>query len=344
MSCAWLLFAYFHNELQTLNYAVSSDGLQWTPLNAGYAVMNTTPTLRDPFVNRLPEGGYRMVTTNGDRNVNILSFFSVDLITWSPVQELNLMSPPYFNPPAAIGDLWAPEWRYDAVQEDYVLFWAARGTAILPSLPSPNCTGIQDSRFAFFYSRTTDWKTFSQPQIMFDPGCFATGDGGIDGDIVQDDDGKYVLVYKDARGVGEGHAAEVNRGIRLAYSDTLAGPYNYANATVSNLLVPTLVEAPELYPAPDNGMAGWYLYYDCSFWPTPPGYPRPPYGVAHSPSLHAATANFTVIPGACTGNSTQVSFPKDATHGSFLCIDQQTYNILIQAFPPSPAPHVPTAP
>jgi hypothetical protein len=283
-----------------------------------------------------------MVATNGANygaGDTILSFFSVDLITWSPVDIIPVMGPDFFPPPASISDLWAPEWHYDSVNEDFVIFWAARGTGIMPTLPTPNCTGTQDFRFAFFYTRTTNWINFTTPQILFDPGCYVTGDGGIDGDIVVDDEGTFTLVYKDARGVGEGHTVEESRGIRLAHSDVLAGPYVYANETISGLLVPTLVEAPQIYPGPDNctqGSEGRFLYYDCSFWPTPAGWPRPPYGVAWAPApFVASSANFTFLDGACTANSTDVSFPKDATHGSFLCVSDEEYADITGAYPPA---------
>jgi hypothetical protein len=59
-SCPHVIFAYFHNEAETLYYAGSEDGTHWTPLNNDQPVLVTTPTLRDPFVNRLPTGGFRM--------------------------------------------------------------------------------------------------------------------------------------------------------------------------------------------------------------------------------------------------------------------------------------------
>jgi hypothetical protein len=136
-----------------------------------------------------------------------------------------------------------------------------------------------------------------------------------------------MFYYKDARGVGEGHDVELIRGIRVvaSASSSAAGPY--LNASISQLLVPTLVEGPEAVAF--NG--GWLLYFDCSFWPTPSGYPRPPYGVATIPSLSDPT--YTFVPGSCNANSTDVSFPPAATHGAFICVSDAQEAALKKAFP-----------
>jgi hypothetical protein len=328
-SCPYVLVPYFQNDLQTLNYAVTKDGSHLTPLNGGFAVLNSTPTLRDPFANRAPDGSLRLVATNGDANNNVLTWRSDDAgVSWGPLSQINIMQ--QLPAPAHVDNLWAPEWHWDAAANAFMLFFAARGQHILPTLPGPGCDGQQDYRFAFFFSHTTDWVTFTDPAVLFDPGCFFTGDGGIDGDIVVDEHGIFNLVYKDARGVGEGHDAELLRGVRIATSATLTGPYT--KASVSDLLVPTLVEAPELYRAPDfSNDAGWFLYFDCSFWPVPPGRKRPPYGIAHSDTL--VDAHWTFIEGACTGNTTLTSFPDGMTHGSFLCINETEHDALVARWP-----------
>jgi hypothetical protein len=228
MSCPALLFAYFYTASssdQALHYAVSRDGSHWSTLNGGFPVLNTSTVggLRDPFLNRGPDNRFHMVATNGANfggDSSILAWSSTDLITWAAESVVNVMGPSFF-PKGQIGDVWAPEWHADPAG-GYMVFWAARGDGIMPSLPSPGCAGNQSSRFAFFATHTDDF-TFAgmtQPTVIFDPGCDATGDGGIDGDIVLDEDGVYTLVYKDARGVGEGHNVEMYRGIRIATSST----------------------------------------------------------------------------------------------------------------------------
>ena len=154
------------------------------------------------------------------------------------------------------------------------------------------------------------------------------GDGGIDGTLVKDEANNWVFAYKDARG-----ADETVRGVRFARSSTglVGGPY--LDASITQLQSPTLVEGPELVYVPAaDGSPRWLQYYDCSFVRTPPGWPRPPYGVSASPSL--VNAAFVELPGACTGNNTAViDFPHGATHGSFLCINATTLASLQAAFP-----------
>jgi hypothetical protein len=323
-----LLFAFFTSE--QLFYALSEDGLHWTTLNGGEPVMSAVApaSIRDPYLHATPGGGYRLVSTDGQgfgNTPNILTWSSVDLITFSPMQEVPVMGPAFFPPPAVVTDTWAPEWVYDTTKSAFLVFWAARGSRVLPILPS--CSNTDDGRFAFWATYTAEWAQFSPPFVLFDPGCNQTapvGDGGIDGDLVQDDEGRWVLVYKDARGLNE-----TVRGVRAAVSSTSspAGPY----ADISELLVPTLVEAPEAV----RFAGSWLLFYDCSFMPTPQGWPRPPYGVARSTSgtLSLSPAGWAPVPGACTGNSPDTAFPKGATHGSFICTTNATAAALAAAFP-----------
>ena len=214
----------------------------------------------------------------------------------------------------------------------HLAFWAARGSGIAPPL-SASCAGHNEARFVFYGAHTLDFVHFQAPFPLFDPGCAVEGDGGIDGNLVFDAARSlWVLSYKDARGDGEGHGPEELRGIRMLTAGALQGPW--VAASVGPMVVPPLVEAPELVLALPEGVAGPLLYYDCSFWPTPPGYPRPPYGVARSGG--SSSGAFEPLPGACVGNASgtaEVAFPRGATHGSFLCISEQELSALLAAFP-----------
>jgi hypothetical protein len=173
---------------------------------------------------------------------------------------------------------------------------------------------------------------FSSLFHCFGAGCYFTGDGGVDGDIVLDENGRYMMVYKDARGIGEGIPVEsVYRGIRAVPSSTSSPMGPYLGKDVAPFLAPTLVEAPEFYPSPDGGIGGVFLAFDCSFWPVPDGWPRAPFGLAHGPSV--SSLNFTTLPGACTANTTDMAWPPGATHGSFVCITDEELRALQAAFP-----------
>jgi hypothetical protein len=341
-ACDALLFVFFRGD-EKLYYAYSKDGLHWTDMNKAqpvYAATVAGTSIRDPYVHAGPDGVYRMVSTDGNNfggNPNILTWNSTDLIHWSSEVVAPVMGPQAFPPPATVVDTWAPEWVYSEAEGKYLVFWAAKGTNLPPveKQATGPCNNTNMEHFVFLGTWTTDFQTFGPgaPFVVFDAGCNATtspaGDGGIDGDIVVDENGVFTMVYKDARGAGE-----TVRGVRSAVSSTgrVEGPY--LDASISPLLAPTLVEAPEAVFFPDPAAPGtprWLLYYDCSFMPTPPGWPRPPYGVSVSPSL--ANANWTQVPGACTGDSPDTAFPKGATHGSFVCLSADMLAALLAAFP-----------
>ena len=327
-ACPRQLFAYFKSD-ERMYYALAADALHWTVLNKNQPVLATTiagTSLRDVYVGRGHTGGYLMVATNGHGFGNtptIITYNSSDLITWSAEFVADVMS----IPGGTVTDTWAPEFLWDPVSSSYFVFWAAKGNGLVPPAALAGCTNpTAAAQFMFFGAHTPDLQSFSPPTMFFAPGCNATqpvGDGGIDGDIVLNSAGQYVMLYKDARG-----ANESVRGVRsvTSSSGSPAGPY--FDAGVGPLLIPPLVEGPEALWHPD--LETYFLYYDCSFYPTPRGRSRPPYGVATGP----LDGGFTPVEGSCTGEGTSVSFPDGATHGSFLCIDEATADELTAAFPP----------
>ena len=318
-SCPHLLFFHFEAQEESLFLSYSNNiGQVWLSMNNGKSILNTSkgvPGLRDPFVNRAVDGsGYFMVATNGQNFGgvnNILTFSTKDFTSWTQ----NLVA---FQPEnGTVVDTWAPEFVFDVTTDSYLVFSAIQGVNNTSPAYESECVNSNDSRFRFWYSHTSDFITFDHPlQLLFDPGCgdATNGMGGIDGDIQVNDNGQFVLVYKDARG-----KSEDVRGIRLVVSDFLAGPYG----PISPLLAPVHVEAPQLVQtssiAKGDTKNEWLLYYDCSFFPTPAGFPRPPYGVSRTSTL--SNYSFTQLPGACTGDSSLTSFPLGATHGSFLCLN-----------------------
>lgn len=252
-----LLFAFFKSD-ERLYYAASEDGLAWTELNAGAPVLSTTVSgtaIRDPFVGRLADGSFALVATNGagfGNTPTILSWLSGDLVNFTTEVVVDVMSSAFF-PDASVANTWAPEWVQERGAGGRTLvFWAARGTNLVPGAPA--CSGGAH-RFVFFGAFTdASFASVEQPFVLFDAGCNVTvGDGGIDGDIVYNDAGAPTFAYKDARGPNESV-----RGVRLAASSTglVQGPY--LDASEGSLLA-TLVEGPELV-----FFAGrWLLYYDC---------------------------------------------------------------------------------
>ena len=329
-NCSHLLFVYFGGEGapgEAARYAWSSDGFHWNMLNGNKPVLVASvagTSIRDPFVHLGPDGRFHMVATNGARfggTPTILYWSSDDLVTWSSEQVLPVMQ----NVSDGLQSVWAPEWVWAPERKAYLVFWAAR-FADGHTHEDELCSNPERSRFKFWSSWTTDWSVFSTPTILYDPGCNQSGYapyndsvGGIDGDIVQLADGSYVFYYKDSRGY-HGPDVQLHCGDRYATSSQAGGPYSVPSAMVS----PYGAEGPELIYFNDH----WLLFYDCSFHPTPAGYPRPPYGVSVSDT--AVGMEWQEVKGSCTGNSTDVLFPRGATHGSFVCLSDQLLQPIVK--------------
>ncbi|WP_207945416.1 glycoside hydrolase family 43 protein [Actinomadura sp. 7K534] len=108
---------------------------------------------------------------------------SGDLVNWSSPRLLNVAG----AIPGA-GNAWAPEAIYDSAAGGYVLYWATNSTV----------NGIRKHRI--WYSRTTDFRTVTAPQIYIDrPGT----QGLIDTQIIEVPDRTGGWRYYRASGDGQ---------------------------------------------------------------------------------------------------------------------------------------------
>jgi hypothetical protein len=158
-----------------LHLAVSSDGLNWMPLNQNNPVV--TPTagtggLRDPFILRKQDGTFVVLATDltgtdfTQPNQFIHVWDSVDLRTFTGYRRVRMHS---LNT-----HTWAPEAFYDAARGQYGIVYSVNN----------------GSRDVFFVNYTTDFVTVSAPQTFFDPGF-----GVLDGTVYVDGSTNY-LYYK----------------------------------------------------------------------------------------------------------------------------------------------------
>jgi hypothetical protein len=162
---------------------------------------------------------------------------------------------------------WAPEIYGDSAKSQWLIIW------------SSTVAGKQDGN-RIYRSMTADWKTFSQPQVFFDPGYVA-----IDATILQTR-GRYYLVFKDER------LEPLHKWIKIADSASLEGPYS----NVSEAFTESWSEGPS------EGQVGsdYIVYYD---------HYRAPrrYEAVRSADLK----HWTPI-------NEEVTFPEGCKHGSFL--------------------------
>ena len=385
--CSHVLFTYFlqishQGDGEQARMALSDDGQHFNVLNSGNPIpplVTTVPgtSVRDPFLQR--SKGRRTTTANvigGDSEVwhlvatdggvnqpfQFSHWSSPDLVHWSTQQVV-----PILKGNNDTQFLWAPEFVYDPARDNYLVFWAQswQQNNHTASYFDPACNNTNVARFTFWGTRTSNFSTFSTPELLFDPHCNTSeyapmhyGDGGIDGDIVLDDEGVFRFFYKDSRAPESTGVLPMQRtsGTRMASTTVpgdLASPWTPPNATLIGLWGS---EGPELLDV--NGTL--FLYFDCSFQPTPPGYPRAPYGVATAPSPqgYSDPSAWTTLAGSCTGNDTVttrgsgatvsgggggggggggqgsqvVQFPVGATHGTFQCITTAEHDALVSAF------------
>jgi beta-galactosidase len=131
------LFSYFsRNGEDGVHLAYSHDGINWTALNGGRAIVtpqitgsgrgwqewNTTAALmRDPSILRGPDGVFHLVWTVAWTDHAIGVAHSRDLVHWSEQTRVPVME----HEPNAL-NTWAPDLFYDDAKKQFVGFGVSR--------------------------------------------------------------------------------------------------------------------------------------------------------------------------------------------------------------------------
>jgi hypothetical protein len=283
-----------------LHIALSTDGRHWTPLNNNKPIWDQQ--MRDQFIRKGPDGLWRLVATGGGKDAPDRKTFgpsciyatSKDLIHWKFEKYLPLMKDVRNDTGALVRNIWAPEYYYDEATKEYTLLWSS----------TFKHEGWQESRL--WYCKTKDWETFTPAKVLYAPGYSV-----IDGTLLKHN-GTYYLFHKEEEfGVQTGE----RRGIRVATSENLEGPYTVYNGPLNNgQIAPTITEGPSVMADPLNP-EGWLLYYD---------YPMADdYGISSSPDL----LHWTI--------EKDITLPPDARHGSLSKLTPQEARALQDAFPNS---------
>lgn len=237
------LMGYFRSgpgqthKVEELHYAYSRDGLRWFELHENKPVWSSSlgeGILRDPFIGRGPDGKWHLVYTIRPMGPSIGYATSDDLIHWTDEKALPVMK----DIPDTVNS-WAPEFSYDPIHEDYLIYWASS-------------TGQDLSNSKHYCTRTKDWRTFTKTALFYDPG-FQTIDASL-----AEHEGKYYMAIKD-----ESHVYEPLRYPHppmnfLAVSNQIEGPYEIING----IQTPDYTEGPEFLWVEREKK--WRLYYD--YW------------------------------------------------------------------------------
>jgi hypothetical protein len=195
------LFAYMLGEGsangEQVYFALSrgDNPLAYDALNDGRPVATSTVGergARDPFIVQHPETGrYYMIATdlriygNGDwdraqrhGSRSLVVWESSDLVNWT-ASRLAQVSPP------SAGNTWAPEAYWDPSRNAFVVYWASKLYA--------TSDHSDNTYHRMMYATTTDFRSFSSPQVWVDKG-YST----IDSTVTQHDS-TYYRYTKDER-------------------------------------------------------------------------------------------------------------------------------------------------
>ncbi|MBD2869294.1 S-layer homology domain-containing protein [Paenibacillus arenilitoris] len=272
------LMSYFRSDIaqtgkkdEYLHLAYSRDGLKWYELNDNLPVVDFNNPLRDPFIAQGEDGIWRLMftaaTVNGPNSKGIFSMLgyaeSRDLINWTNYRMLDVMKA-YKDRGEVVFNSWAPEWSYDPVNGEYVIYWSS----------TVGTYSSGDNKH--YYATTKDWKTFSDAKPFFAPEhktIDATlhaldADERIDGLTVREKLGipdnqeipgntVWMMFYKD-----ETHENQGGMRNRQTWSaEGVASPETYRDAgRVSEYVTPLKTEGASIFKVGDQ----WHMMYD--YW------------------------------------------------------------------------------
>lgn len=247
----YYLFSYFTDDTpegQQLHYAVSDDGIHFTPLNNGLPVIKSDTIsisggIRDPHIIPGNDGYYRMVLTDMDMskgkwsNRGIIMLRSKDLINW---QHNTVHFPErYAGKDAAMANaVWAPQTIYDPAVGKYMVYFSLHSEK---SGPYPTDKVF----YAYANKDFTTLETYPQPLFNYDG-------PSIDADIVVDENGLYHLFFN-TWGNGKTQRRQFTfTDIHNPQTWTLLPGHFQPNEKRS--------EGSTAYPLREGG---WILCYDC---------------------------------------------------------------------------------
>ena len=254
---AGYLFAYFRGNATTqehLFYAFSSDGLNYTPINGGNAVVNfsgisVTGNIRDPFVLRGEDGTFYMVCTdmrssNGwDSNRGIVMSKSTDLVNWTH-STVHFPTKYAGTDWANVTHVWAPEVIYDRTVGKYMVYFALK--------TGNNAPAPYDKQY-YCYANSDFTDLEGEPTHLYDRGS-ATIDLTI---AYNDEDGLYHGFYKNE---GAGGICHITCSSLTAATGAATGSqWSTPSGTVQQ--TSEAVEGPSIFKRISDGK--WILGYDC---------------------------------------------------------------------------------
>ena len=290
------LFAHMTDEnYARLFYSVSRDAFHWETLNKKRIVL--PEYCGHPDICQGKDGVYYMIGVQPNTGIPIL-WSSSDLVTWQSTK----LKKSIFNKISDLGYkneetyYGAPKMFYDEADGRYIITWHAGKKG------KDSDTSEWKSKRTF-YILTSDFKTFTEPQRLFN---FTGSDedmATIDV-IIRKVGDEYCALMKDERWPED--VPEVAKTIRMAKSKHLTGPYANPGAPITSLNV--WHEAPILVPTVDG--KGFFLYAE--------RYPKQ-YDMFEASSID--------------GPWTERYFQgPDARHGCIVRVNEEVYQAILKAY------------
>ena len=235
----WLFAGFKGNGEDGVYYALSRDGLHWTLANGGKPVVPKTEAgelMRDPFLQRGPDGRFVMVWTWGWHSQTIGYSSSSDLVHWAPHQQLAVMAA---EPRAR--NTWAPAIYWEQNQKRWLIFWSSTISGRFPG----DDAGDGGLNHRIWSTTTTDFATLTPSRIYFDPGFSV-----IDATLVATPktDAPYHLVFKDER------LKPLEKHLQTATGQTMEGSWTNVSLPFSEVWS----EGAAVIPS----QGGYLAYYD----------------------------------------------------------------------------------
>lgn len=251
-----LVFCFFRAPTESPLYlATSRDGYTWEEAGGPVFTPQAGPYrgLRDPVIERGPDGVYHMVFTWGIHNPRGIGYASSrDLLNWTDVRSLEVW--PADVPSEAC---WAPELFYDEAAGHWLIVWSSEITGKFPETDKQS-----DANHRLYACTTKDFRTLSPAELFFDPGYTV-----IDPDLVEmPGGGGVVMFFKDERDKGQ---AGRKKQVRFVTGPGPRGPWSEPSAAITV----RWAEGPSALRLGD----GWIVYFD--------EYQSNRYGAVRSPDL-----------------------------------------------------------
>jgi hypothetical protein len=233
----WLFAGFKGNSEEGVFYAISLDGYHWDLVNQGSPIFHQTEPnelLRDPFLQRGPDGTFHMVWTWSWRSPTVIGHStSTDLIHWTTHEQLPVLA----NEPTAL-NAWAPALYYEPDHHRWLIFWSSTISGRFPGDDS----GDSSLNHRIFFTTTPDFKTFAPAKVFFDPGYSV-----IDATLIHTGS-NYHLIFKDER------KTPLEKHLQVAEGPTLEGPWTNITPPISE----TWSEGAAIIPVP----GGYLAFYD----------------------------------------------------------------------------------